>query len=278
MRKSEIGFGLLIILSLVSLVIAQNTNVVDLTNEVADYYVEVTRGNVKGHSTINKFGANYDIGNSPEVIWEGGGDYNWLDNPVFLQVSSSDVDDTNGGSGAWNVTLSGLDENWLEYSETVTLNGQTPVNTTGEFIRINRVIVEQSGATNYNEGTIYISTGTKVAGVPSDSTQVYAQVRSEHGQSLMAIYTVPADKKGFLVKGFITSDGSKPFYAHYYNRPFGGSRNVKFDFDFERDFIYEFKPVSGPLQPKTDLWVEAEASTAGTSKVSGGFDLVLIDI
>lgn len=275
-NKKYLFFGLVMFLGLIFFVSA-NTNVVDLASDLKDYYMEVSRGNVKGQSHINKFGANYDTGTSYETLWDYGGDYNWLENPVYLQISSSDVDDTTGDTGARTVIVKGLDENWEEYSETVTLNGQSTVNTTGQFIRVFRMLIDESGSTQTNEGNIYASTGGVAgSGVPSDATQVYAQITAGNGQTLMALYTIPANKEAYLLKGFATSDGTKNVNIQYFNRPFNRSKNVKFDFDMKTtSFIYEFGVPSGAIPEKTDLWVQAKVDV-GSSKISGGFDLILI--
>lgn len=279
-QSDKLVLALIFAIVIVGSVYAQDrlTKIVTL-DQPEDYFVEVARGNVQGASSVNKFGANYDVGTSDEVIWDRGGDYNWITTATQINVSSSDVNDANGSTGAWDIVVEGLDENWELYSETLTLNGQTPVQSTGQFMRVFRAYNVHSGSSAYNEGTLYISTGAVVSGVPSDSTQIYAQIRPEHGQTLMTVYTVPANKNAYILQGYITSDGQKPVSAHFYNRLNNGGnpvRTSKFDFDFNNYFIFEYQIPFGTIPPKTDLWVEAKTST-GTSKISAGFDLLLID-
>ncbi len=44
-------------------------------SSIAEFYLEVSKGNVPGHTYIAKFGQNDDIDAGPEVIWDAGGDY-----------------------------------------------------------------------------------------------------------------------------------------------------------------------------------------------------------
>jgi hypothetical protein len=81
-----------------------------------------------------------------ETIWAEGGLYSYLTAATVLKVSSSSVNDTSAGTGARTVELSGLDADYNEISELVTLNGQTPVNTTKLFLRINRMVVRSAGS------------------------------------------------------------------------------------------------------------------------------------
>ena len=93
------------------------------------FELQVARGHIPGHYGLFKFGNNPSVGDSLETIWAEGGLYSYLTAATVLKVSSSSTDDTSAGTGARTVELSGLDADYNEISELVTLNGQTPVNT-----------------------------------------------------------------------------------------------------------------------------------------------------
>lgn len=63
-----------------------------------DFYLEVKKGNVAGHSMVNKFGRNpdIDIASGFEAIWNGGGDYTGFDATAVeaIEVLSSSANDT----------------------------------------------------------------------------------------------------------------------------------------------------------------------------------------
>ena len=118
------------------------------------FELQVARGQIPGHYGLFKFGNNTIVGNSLETIWAEGGLYSYLTAATVLKVSSSSTDDTSAGTGARTVELSGLDADYNEISDLVTLNGQTPVNTTKLFLRINRMVVRSAGSGGVNAGVI----------------------------------------------------------------------------------------------------------------------------
>ena len=110
--------------------------------------LQVSRGQVAYHETQFKFGFNPDIDDSLETIWAEGGLYSYLSAASVLKISSSSTDDASAGTGARTITISGLDANYDEISESITLNGQTAVNTTQSFLRVFRLTVDTAGTGN----------------------------------------------------------------------------------------------------------------------------------
>ncbi len=163
------------------------------------FELQVARGQIPGHYGLFKFGNNTTVGNSLETIWAEGGLYSYLTAATVLKVSSSSTDDTSAGTGARTVQLYGLDGDYNEINELVTLNGQTVVNTTQSFLRINRMVVRSAGSGGANAGIIYAGTGTVTTGVPAN---VYASVNGVTGsnQSLMALWTVPAGYTAYILQ------------------------------------------------------------------------------
>ena len=70
---------------------------------------------------INQVGNNDDIDtdSDPEDVWSFGGLYTFISSPVPLFISSSNNADNQ------EITISGLDENWLPQTQVITLTGQT---------------------------------------------------------------------------------------------------------------------------------------------------------
>ena len=134
---------------------------------------------------LHKFGYNPAIttATDPEDVWDAGGVYPWPTAAAATNIVSTDADDTDGGSGARTVWVQGLDSDGMLIDETVTLNGTSQVNLTQQFYRVFRARVVLSGATGTNEGDIQIR----------HNTTALAQISQGYGQTLMAIYTVPAN-------------------------------------------------------------------------------------
>src|SRR6056300_950143 len=162
------------------------------------FELQVARGQIAYHKPLFKFGNNIAVGNSLETIWAEGGLYSYLTSATVLKVSSSSTDDTSAGTGARTVQLFGLDGDYNEINEVVTLNGQTAVNTTQSYLRINRMVVRSAGSGGYNAGIVYAGTGTVTTGVPAN---IYATINGDGtNQTLMALWTVPAGYTGYLMQ------------------------------------------------------------------------------
>ena len=148
----------------------------------------IARGHTQGYRALYKFGYNPDVNGTEETVWAEGGNYVWLDNAVTVFVSSSSANDTGGGTGANTITIQGLDEDYNEIEESITLNGQTQVATQLSYLRVYRAFVTLAGSSGTSGGTIYLGSSGATAGVPNT---VYANLALGN-QTQIAAYTVPA--------------------------------------------------------------------------------------
>jgi len=241
------------------------------------FNLQVSRGQVAYHETQFKFGFNPDIDDSLETIWAEGGLYSYLSAASVLKISSSSTDDASAGTGARTITISGLDANYDEISESVTLNGQTAVNTTQSFLRVFRMIVNTAGSGGQNAGVIYAGTGTVTSGVPANK---YGTIAVGDNQTLMCFWTVPRGYTAYLYQVDIsmnTEVANKYGTVSIVARPEGGVFNIKDKFALSQDIIHqEFKhPIK--FAEKTDLEVRAIASSSNANlAVSAGLDIVYI--
>ena len=116
-----------------------NTTAVKELMGIFDEGEMVARGMVQGHEPWRRFGINATVGTVEEVITNiSGKAIPWM--PLVAQeveVVSTDAQDGPGGLGLQTVRILGLDENWDWQEADVTLNGITPVATTGiNWIRV----------------------------------------------------------------------------------------------------------------------------------------------
>ena len=77
------------------------------------------------------------------------------------------------------------------------MDGTTTVTTTQQFLRVFRMSVETAGSFGNNEGTI---TATYTGGA-----DVAATISPGNGQTLMALYTIPAGYTGYLLSIDVSS-------------------------------------------------------------------------
>lgn len=127
---------------------------------MSQFLCDVANGLVPGRSNVTVFGyvASVTSVSLPVNIWDG----NTLRNIAFanesLQVRSDSANDTAAGTGARTVLIVGLDSNYTEVIQVITLNGVTPVAVPTQIMRRNVFIVLSAGSGRVNAGNIILET------------------------------------------------------------------------------------------------------------------------
>ena len=241
------------------------------------FYLQVARNQISFHKSNFKFGFNPDVDDSLETVWAQGGLYSYLASASVLKVSSSSTADTSAGTGARTVQLFGLDTNYDEINETVTLNGQTAVNTTKEYLRINRMVVRSAGTGTQNAGVIYAGTGTVTTGVPANK---YATIAIGDNQTVMALWTVPRGYTAYLLQTDITvatTQNNKYCTVHLVSRPDGEVFQIKDKFVKSESSVHQAYTIPLKFEEKTDIEVRAIGDSAGADiAISAGLDIIYI--
>lgn len=242
--------------------------------QVQDRFLAIAKGDVTGHSLMLKFGRNPDIDTgAAEDVWEGGGLYTFDTTAQSLEIVSSSTDDDGdpAGTGARTVTVIGLDANYAAKSETVTMNGTTAVALTGTWMRVHRCSVATAGSGEVNAGTLTV----RIAGAGATRLVVGAG----NGQTLMAVYTIPAATTGYLFHYYCSANSTPTAPTvdiSLWTRSSAGVRNLKHQqaLTAGADFTYSFA-APFKIAEKTDVWLRASSSVNNTD-VCGGFDIVLV--
>jgi len=167
--------------------------------------LQVSRGQIQGHSSVIVFGYNSDVDTSEESVWPAGGTIPHPTTASVLKISSSDANDTSAGTGAQTVFIEGLDGNFAVVSETVTLNGQTAVNTTNSYLYVNRFYVVSVGSGGVNAGNINAGTGTVTSGVPA---VLYDIIATGYNNRTTGHYCVPAGYTAYMTEGIFSAGQS----------------------------------------------------------------------
>jgi len=244
-----------------------------------DFTLNVSRGVIDGYSGVRKFGRNEAVSTVEEDIWSAGGIYPFptVAEPVRVRAGG-DAADSARGSGARAVMIEGLDQNWTEASEAVTLAGsRAGAPTQTRFIRVYRVYVTDVGTYGGNNiGNINIES--------TSSLDTLSRIAAGIGQSQMAIYTIPAGKTGYLKRLHLVTESSANGTFRIWQRanaddvtaPFSGKRLVFATDNLNRLFEVEYKHyVSFPA--KTDIWVSGKVRGGNKTTMAASFDLILVD-
>lgn len=236
--------------------------------------IQLSKGLLYKFKPEFKFGYNPAVGTTEESIWDAGGLYVYPSAATVMTVSSSSANDTADGTGARTIVIAGLDANYNEASETITLNGQTAVSTTKSYIRMFRARVTSAGSGGTNAGDISIGTGTVTSGVPAN---VFARISTGEAQTLMTIYTVPAGYTAYMQQGTISSGtelSNKYVTVRLKVRPFGEVFQTKALVTLTDQFIGFDFGVALTIPEKSDI--EARAiSSSGDNAVACTFSLIL---
>ena len=168
---------------------------------VEPFELQVSRGQIPGHSVIHVFGFNPDVDTNEETVWPIDGILGHPASPTIMTISSSSTDDTAAGTGARTVLIEGVNGTGGLTSEVVTLNGQTAVNTVNAYDAIERMTVLTVGSGGVNAGIIYAGTGVVTAGVPAVP---YSAMGIGENVSLVGHWTCPTGYTGYLTDGKFT--------------------------------------------------------------------------
>lgn len=239
-----------------------------------DYKHEVSLGLRQGSTLWNKFGYNEDVGTSAEVLASWGGTFTPMTTARTLSVVSTAASDTDGGAGANNVVIYGIDANRLAQTVVVAMGGLTPGVTTETWLGVNRVSVGLAGSSLGNDGTITITATTDL------TTQ--AQVPAGEGTSQQCIFHIQAGHTAlteWLTANVIRfGSGAEPVvtvrgwvYSAVSNAKYEVFRQV-----LDASIVGTFDvgpPVPFPIGGASVFWLEVVSSRAATA-VNGRFSLI----
>jgi len=150
----------------------------------SDFLMAVGYGQRPGYRRVTALGNNPDVDTTgAEDVWTGGGTYPWMASATALEVVGG-ANDTAAGTGARTIRIDGLTAAWVEVSQTITLNGATPVSIPTSLYRINGALIMSAGTGKVNAADITIrdaGAGTTRCVIPAG-----------YGITRQSIYTVPA--------------------------------------------------------------------------------------
>lgn len=250
-----------------------------------DFFLEVAKGNVQGHSLIRKFGSNHNVAATQTDIWEGGADLVFLTAADTMAVYSSSAADTDvTGANAWSVKLTGCDMAFNRIEETVRLNGITPVITTKEFHRVWRAKIIDTGSLGTRNGGVANLGDITIEDTTLANTQAF--ITAGEGQTSGSHFVVDAGKIAFLVSLEITMDTGKTINVDLVKRPdadigvapFPSHRHIKHWKGLDQPIITEFHRGTPEFPAKTDIWFEAALTSGGTAVVDVEYTVLLVDI
>jgi len=229
-----------------------------------NYGLGVAKGQFDDITHIHKFGAVPAMSqNTTGTIWDvNDTTYPWSS---FDTAGTLSIPAVNASDNGKSIVLVGLDNDYLELTETVTVSSSGATTTTQSFKRIFRAYVTNGSVTNV--GDIVVQKG---------GTTV-ATIKAGKAQTLMAVYTVPAGKTGYLLKGVATCQAGADATGDMFVRYFGqDSFRVGHTFEVSGtggEYNYDFGvPVKIPAKSDIDVRCSVRSNNA---RVTAAFDIIL---
>jgi len=181
-----------------------------------DWYERVSAGQVPGHSIVHKFGAGELTTTFAPVT--NSGFYRTPTAVVTLEVVSSSANDTAAGTGAQQVTITGLNISYDEVDVVVELNGTTAVALGTDLLRVYRWRVSRTGS--YGSQTVGAHDGSLTLRVSGggDTWATLTNTPFPTGQSQIGCYTLPRNKKAYLLSKNIFVDSTKSADLYFFKR------------------------------------------------------------
>lgn len=254
--------------------LAQNYDAI--VTRPTEYQYEVAEGKRQGRALWNKFGYNLDVDTAAtETVWAAGGVFQRMTSADTLDLVSDNATDDNGSTGANSVVIYGIDANWDEQIEVISLDGLTPVTTSNTWLGVNRVAIFLSGTNEANAGNITVSATTAA------TTQAYLPA----GQSVtqQCIFFVPQNHQFMTnwleLNALKLAAGGTPritFKLWVYSAVSNSNIEVfRYDMDTSVENHVDLTPKSPfPISEKTIVTIEA-TTTVNDTAVNGRFSGIL---
>ena len=244
--------------------------------------LSIAKGDVPGTTYIHKFGnaPDFDSGDGYVTIWDGAND-GGVDIMSYTYSTTADIDSLiSTAADTVDIEVQGLDANYDLVTQTITLTGTTRKALDTDLIRVFRM--KNVGATEL-AGTVscYVDS-LAPGGVVTDKTKVRAIITIGFNQTLMAVYTIPNGKTGYMRSWYASASGARKASAHIVHleaRSFGGVFQTKHVSALQTagtsQIQHEYVEPE-VFAAKTDLEMHANTDE-DVAAIAAGFDIVLVD-
>jgi hypothetical protein len=215
--------------------------------------LQVARGQITGHSTVNIYGYGANITTATIPAWENASAYTFPATATTMNLASTV--NTGGDLSGTTILIQGLDSTYTAISETLALTGTTVAVTTKSYLRINNISVASVTAGAAPTGVITLKDLT--------NTTTYAQIAASFGRSQMSIYTVPAGNTFYLsrIDAYSAANGNTADYITYSNTTYSAAGVVQYT--QQAPFVGNYhaqRVMPRPFLEKTDIVLRFKAS------------------
>ena len=235
------------------------------TGATEPFELQIARGQIPGHSREHKFGSVPAMSTGQSgTIWDvNDTTYPWAS---YTAAAVVNIERNDAADEGLVVVVEGLDADYNAISDTITISGTDTLGTV-QFLRVNRAFV----TSGQNTGNIDIEYGAA-------GGATIARITAGQGQTLMAVYTVPANKTLYLTQIASSCEEGAESTVDLFTRFFGqDSFRIQHILEVAGGGHYRY-PFNIPLRfpEKTDIDLRA-AVRSNNARITAVFDAILID-
>lgn len=224
-----------------------------------DLFRQAMMGLLPGYTYRSKVARRSDISTStPDRVWAASTGTFTFQSAGTVSVVSSSANDTAAGTGARTVQIEGYDASYAYTTETVTLNGTTPVNTVNQYARIFNCTVLTVGSNTTNVGNISLTNVTLQEYIPSGvGIGESSLVTTEDSKQMLVRITLMAATETYA--------GIAPPTIYLYKRTSVGLKTRIMEIK-----IYDNNIIDNILlSSRDDLYIEAFSTITNVPSISG---------
>jgi hypothetical protein len=234
----------------------------------------IAKGRIEGLSYLNKFGqtgANVDAADGLVDVWEGVDNANVDKNYTYSTTADIDSLSSSNNGDTQDILIYGQGIDNVEVKQTITLTGQARVALDIPLYRVYRMI--NMGATDISGEVYCYVNGAISGGIPTTPSTIRAIITDGYNQTLMCIYTVPANKTLYLEKGEAGLVGKLSGYMSgtFEVRAPDGVFQTKRTFGLSSSgtsYVNVLFPIPLLIPPKTDIRVRVDSSANDMSAIA----------
>lgn len=238
-----------------------------------DFLLAVAKGQIPGHSFQFRVGFNLSVSTTEQIVCSHGADHVFLTSAEKLDFVSDSAEDAVGGDGASTLFVKGLDDDWVEQSETITMTGLTPAVSQLDYLRLDEAFFLAADSVaaidGGNVGTIAITS--------HDTEEAQGQIEPTTARTSAAIYSVPAGKTAYIaVVGLGAGEGKEGIFRAKTRTVTGGPFIVVWTKVIFQEAFWPVFPGYVAVGEKNDVLVTAQAKIA-TVDVDANLSFYLVN-
>jgi len=264
-----------------------------ITRAGTSFDLDQARKHIDEQRAFFFFGFNEVLASSTwEDVHPAGGDINWLESAVTVEVSSASASDTAAGVGTQSVEIHGLSDVGADQDEVIVMNGTSTTESSLTYTRVNKMhneVVGTYGGSHAGNISVFSRGGATEGVLLSRMTgregEQDASVQYGSGEAGNGYWTVPLGKVLYITRLDVipNTKANQTVDVVLYERE--GILDTTTPYD-PRRIIWSAIEITEPIEKEfkshikikglTDLFFRAQASGAG-SKVFVSLDFYVLE-